>query len=102
MVTFIQNSYFADFHTMPLPGRMPNMKDYSVMMLPSDMTKSGIWKNYVDCCAENGLRAIGLTKFKDIRALYLQSISVMRFYQLSVTHARKQQSHHEIVRLKNA
>ena len=59
VVTFIQN--FADCHAMPLPGRMPNMKDYSVMMLPSDMTKSGIWKNYVESCAESGLIAVGLT-----------------------------------------
>ena len=76
VVTFIQN--FADCHAMPLPGRMPNMKDYSVMMLPSDMTKSGIWKNYIESCAESGLRAVGLTKFKCIWALYLPSISVMK------------------------
>ena len=76
VVTFIQN--FADCHAMPLPGRMPNMKDYSVMILPSDMTKSGIWKNYVESCAESGLRAVGLTKFKCTWAMYLPSISVMK------------------------
>ena len=76
VVTFIQN--FADCHAMPLPGRMPNMKDYSVMMLPSDMTKSGIWKNYVESCAQSGIRAVGLTKFKCVWALYLPYISVMK------------------------
>ena len=60
VVAFIPN--FADCHAMLLPGRMPNMKDYSVMMLPSDMTKSGIWKNYVESCSESGIRAVGLTK----------------------------------------
>ena len=75
-MTFIQN--FADCHAMPLPGRMPNMKDYSVMMLPSDMTKSGIWKNYVESCAQSGIRAVGLTKFKCVWALYLPYISVMK------------------------
>ena len=76
VVAFIQN--FADCHAMPLPGRMPNMKDYSVMMLPSDMTKSGIWKNYVESCSESGIRAVGLTKFKCVWALYLPHISVMK------------------------
>lgn len=76
VVTFIQN--FADCHAMPLPGRMPNMKDYSVMMLPSDMTKSGIWNKYVESCSQAGIRAVGLTKFKCVWALYLPHISVMK------------------------
>ena len=32
-ISFISN--YADYNSMPLPGRMPNMKDYIVMMLPS-------------------------------------------------------------------
>ena len=76
VVTFIQN--FADCHAMPLPGRMPNMKDYSVMMLPSDVTKSGVWNQYVESCGESGLTAVGLTKFKCIWAMYLPSICVMK------------------------
>ena len=76
IITFIQN--FADCNAMPLPGRMPNMKDYSVMMLPSDITKSGIWGNYVSSCSQSGIRAVGLTKFKYAWALYLPHISVMK------------------------
>ena len=47
-VTFIRN--FAEKFAMPLPGRMPRMKDYTVMMLPSDVTKSEIWNKYVQSC----------------------------------------------------
>ena len=38
VISFISN--YADYNAMPLPGRMPKMKDYTVMMLPSDVTKS--------------------------------------------------------------
>lgn len=44
-VLFIRN--FAEIHAMPLPGRMPRMKDFSVMMLPSNLTKAEIWNKYV-------------------------------------------------------
>ena len=40
VINFITN--FADYNAMPLPGRMPKMKDYTVMMLPSDVTKANL------------------------------------------------------------
>ena len=49
---------------MPLPGRMPIMKDYTVMMLPSDVIKTNLWRKYSKACAEASCRAVGLTKFK--------------------------------------
>ena len=75
-VDFIKN--FADIHAMPLPGRMPRMKDYTVMMLPSDVTKHNIWKSYVTSCVESASNPVSLTKFKEIWNMYLPQISVMK------------------------
>ena len=63
---------------MPLPGKMPKMKDYTVMMLPSDVTKANSWRKYVRESADSSLKAVGLTKFKNIWKLYLPHIAVMK------------------------
>ena len=63
---------------MPLPGRMPEMKDYTVMMLPSDVTKYNLWRKYSKACADASCRAVGLTKFKNIWKLYLPHIAIMK------------------------
>ena len=76
VINFITN--FADYNAMPLPGRMPKMKDYTVMMLPSDVTKANLWRKYVRACADSSSKAVGLTKFKNIWKLYLPHIAVMK------------------------
>ncbi len=45
--------HYAAVHAMPMPGRMPNIRDYSVMMLPSDTTKAGLWEQYKQACEES-------------------------------------------------
>lgn len=62
-MTYIQN--YADENAMPLPGRMPRMRDYTVMMLPSDTTKAEIWKKYVDSC-DPSVKPVALSSFKRI------------------------------------
>ena len=76
VISFISN--YADYNAMPLPGRMPKMKDYTVMMLPSDVTKTNLWRKYSKACAEASCRAVGLTKFKNIWKLYLPHIAIMK------------------------
>ena len=76
VIKFISN--YADYNAMPLPGRMPKMKDYTVMMLPSDVTKSNLWRRYSKACAEASCRAVGLTKFKNLWKLYLPHIAIMK------------------------
>ena len=44
-VTFIKN--FAEAHTLPLPGRMPKFYDYSIMLLPSDVSKASVHREYI-------------------------------------------------------
>ena len=39
---------FADCNAMSLPGRMPKMKDYTVMMLSNDVTKANLWRTYLE------------------------------------------------------
>ena len=63
---------------MPLPGKMPRMKDYTVMMLPSDVTKANLWRQYSRACAESSSPDVCLTKFKNIWKLYLPHIAIMK------------------------
>ena len=39
-VTFIKN--YAEAHALPLPGRMPKFYDYSIMLLPSDVSMASV------------------------------------------------------------
>jgi len=74
IVTYIQN--YADENAIPLPGRMPRMCDYTVMMLPSDTTKAEIWKKYVGSC-DPSVKPVALSSFKRIWIKYLPHIAVM-------------------------
>ena len=62
---------------MSLPGRMPKIKDYSVMIMLSDGTKCNVWRKYYKACAEAACKAVGLTKCKSICKLYLPRITII-------------------------
>ena len=47
---------------IPVPGKMPKIKHYTVMIVPSDGTKSNLWRKYYKACAEETCKAVGLTK----------------------------------------
>ena len=42
----------ASVHGLPLPGRMPNHRDSDIILLPSDMSKSYIYRKYVESCTQ--------------------------------------------------
>ena len=44
VLTFITN--YAEVHGISLPGRHPGHKDYSLKLLPSNMTKASVWRLY--------------------------------------------------------
>ena len=44
-VTFIKN--YAETHCILLPGRIPGYKRMDLQLLPTHMTKRGIWSDYV-------------------------------------------------------
>ena len=59
--TFIKN--FATEHTVALPGRAPNFKDFRVQLLPSSESKSSVWRRFVKASEEKNLRTISYSKF---------------------------------------
>ena len=44
VLTFITN--YAELHAISLPGRHPGHKDYSLKLLPSNVTKASVWRLY--------------------------------------------------------
>lgn len=63
---------FADNHALPLPGRLPAFKDYRVMLLPSDMTKSAVYRNYVKACESEQSKPVCRRLFEKICVPTLQ------------------------------
>jgi hypothetical protein len=54
---FIDN--FSEIHGIPLPGRMPNHQDSDLVLLPSDKSKSYVYRLYADACEESGTSRVG-------------------------------------------
>ena len=76
VVEFINN--VSEARSIPLPGRLPNVKDYRVMKLPTNTTKSGIYSEYFKACEEDGVKAVSLTTFKDLWLKYCPYVQVMK------------------------
>lgn len=64
IVTFLKN--YAASNGLPLPGRLPNHKKDSAIILSSDNTKSDIHILYNKAANENNMRCISLSEFKKI------------------------------------
>ena len=52
VLTFITN--YAEIHAISLPGRHPGHKDFSLKLLPSDVTKASVWRLYSKAAKEAG------------------------------------------------
>ena len=75
--TFIENTAVA--RGIPLPGRLPNVKDLTVTLLPTDTTKASLHREYVAACQkDNNRRSYGLNAFK---ALWLTLCPQVRISQ---------------------
>ena len=61
IVKFIDN--VADSHAMPLPGRLPYHRDSRVLLLPTDMLKAKVYRQYLQCCQSNDTTPVGRSKF---------------------------------------
>ena len=44
VIQFIDN--MSDSHSMPLPGHLPYHKDTRALLLPTDMTKAKVYREY--------------------------------------------------------
>ena len=56
----------ANVHGLPLPGRMPNHRDSDIILLPSDMSKSFVYHNYVESSERLGEPYLCRRKFEDL------------------------------------
>ena len=70
-------TFMVNYDGMPLPGRVPGHHD-KVMVLPSDVTKSHVFKKYRDACFNNGWTAAGRSKFYDVWQSVLPHISITK------------------------
>lgn len=62
--SFIVN--YADQHAMPLPGRLPNYRDFTVMLLPSDTTRAMVHKLYLEGAEESSYTSVSYSKFTQL------------------------------------
>ena len=64
ILTFIDTT--ASVHGLPLPGRMLNHRDSDVILLPSDMSKSFVYRKYVDASEQACQHYVSRRKFEDL------------------------------------
>ena len=64
VVKFILNT--AEEQALLLPGRVPGFKRIDVKLLPSYLTKHGLWRTYTNICVGTGKPSMGYSKFCDL------------------------------------
>lgn len=74
-VKFIE--YTADLLALPLPGRLPKFKDYRVMKLPSNETKSSVYRKYIASLQDDEPK-MSNRSFRRIWAKYIPYVTTMK------------------------
>ena len=80
-IKFINN--FAEINAIPLPGRMPKFYDYNVMLLPTNVSKASVHRDYVASCkaleefSEQSIRIFGYREFCRLWSEVVPYIRVM-------------------------
>lgn len=74
VVAFIRN--YTEHHGIPLPGRLPNFKDFRITKLPSNITKAFLYRLYVE--ANENERTVGRSSFYDIWQKFCPFITTMK------------------------
>ena len=64
VTNFIKN--YADNHGIVLPGRIPQYRDLSIILLSSAETKLNVYRFYKECCENTGLSSVASTTFYDL------------------------------------
>ena len=72
---FIANT--AETHALPLPGRLPNQKD-KFLLLPTDMPKMKVYRNYKAVCESDDVPHVGKSKFYSLWQELCPYISTMK------------------------
>ena len=76
VIKFINN--VAEEQALLLPGRVPGFKRIDVKLLPSNLTKKGLWRRYSDICTSMGKVSVGYSKFCDLWNQLCPFILIMR------------------------
>ena len=80
-VSFFKN--YAEAHALPLPGRLPKFYDYSIMLLPSDVSKASVHREYVNATkkleeeSQKPVRSFGYREFCRVWSEVVLYIRVM-------------------------
>lgn len=75
IVEFIKAT--SDRLALPLPGRLPKFRDYSVMKLPSSESKSSIYRMYISALGPDE-RKPSVRTFQRIWNTYVPFVTVMK------------------------
>lgn len=76
IVDFVKN--FAAQVSIPLPGRLPNVKDFKMVKLPSSETKMSVYRRYIAACEEEKTEKISRSLFYKLWAQYCPFILTMK------------------------
>ena len=76
VVKFILNT--AEEQALLLPGHVPGFKRIDVKLLPSHLTKHGLWRTYTNICKGTGKPSMGYSKFCDLWNQLCPFIVIMR------------------------
>ena len=76
LALFIVN--FASAVALPIPGRLPNLKNERFLLLPTGMTKIGVYRKYVESCLRDQKRPVGKSTFLDLWNKQLPYISMTK------------------------
>lgn len=71
--------FLADRIALPLPGRLPKFKDYKIMKLPSNETKSSVYQKYI-ATLDSDERKISNRSFRRIWSKYVAHLLFMPCY----------------------
>ena len=71
---------YAETHALPLPGRLPSHRDFQTMLLPTEVRKSKVYKEYVQACRIASLMSCSKSHFLFLWRTQLPHICVMKPY----------------------
>ena len=76
VISFVER--YAEVHAMPLPGRLPNYKSDKTLLLPSNTSKSEIYRQYVTAKQAEGKAHVSWAKFHTLWRDTLPHIDTMK------------------------
>ena len=69
---------YAEQHSLLLPGRIPGYSRSDIKLLPSSVSKRGIWKVYQTAATSDDIRDVGYSTFTSLWRSLLPSIILMK------------------------